>query len=92
MFGVSLDRPALCHRFWYASFFGGGALLTCLVGFVQAQFNYQLAASGYDLDKWRSSKLTFSEAELEILDANGEPPILTHFAAGLNSGIAMIRC
>ncbi|GAQ91275.1 hypothetical protein KFL_007560030 [Klebsormidium nitens] len=36
-----------------------------------AQFNVQLAASGYDLDKWRRSKLNFAQAELEILDANG---------------------
>lgn len=39
---------------------------------MQAQFNVQLAASGYDLDKWRRSKLNFAETELEILDANGE--------------------
>jgi hypothetical protein len=39
----------------------------------QAHFNTQLAASGYDLDKWRRSKLNFAESELEILDANGEP-------------------
>ncbi|GAQ79344.1 hypothetical protein KFL_000280490 [Klebsormidium nitens] len=35
-----------------------------------ALFNEQLADTGFDLDLWRASSLTFPEAELQILDAN----------------------
>ena len=43
---------------------------------MQALFNEQLADTGFDLDGWRASSLTFPESELQILDANGERNML----------------